>query len=187
VEIGRRAVIGLDFRMNELTGAVALAQLRKLDSILNHLREIKKVYKDGISSLNNIKFREVTDETGECATVLTLILPDAGLAEAVARRTGSTTLINSGWHVYRNMEQLLEKRTIDGKGCPFTCPYYSKDISYEKGMLPRTEDILSRAVNLSIGLHDKGIGAAYGLGPKDTVAIAEKKAAEFVSLVKDVV
>jgi len=187
VEIGKRTIIGLDFRMNELTAAVALAQLRKLDSILNHLRKIKKVFKEGISSLKNIKFRELPDPDGECATVLTIIFPDKETAEIVAKRLNTVTLINSGWHVYRNMEHLLNKSTVTKEKCPFSCPYYGKDVIYEKGMLPRTDDILSRAISLSIGLRDKGIGATYGLSPKDDIEKAKRKAEEFVKIVKDIV
>ena len=43
VEVGHRTIIGLDFRMNEVTGAVALAQLRKLDKIIAILRENKRI------------------------------------------------------------------------------------------------------------------------------------------------
>jgi hypothetical protein len=62
-----------------------------------------------------------------------------------------------------NMEQLLEKKTSDAQNCPFNGPYYGKNIEYSKGMLPKTEEILSRSINLSIGLRDKGIGAAWGI------------------------
>ena len=33
VQVGERSIIGFNFRMNELTGAVALAQVRKIDQI----------------------------------------------------------------------------------------------------------------------------------------------------------
>ena len=118
---------------------------------------------------------------------MTIILQDRETAEAIARRLNTTTLINSGWHVYRNMEQLLGQKTATKERCPFSCPYYGKNITYEKGMLPKTEDILSRAINLSIGLHDKGIGAVYGLSPKDGIEEAKRKADEFVGIVKDII
>ncbi|MDD5484019.1 MAG: DegT/DnrJ/EryC1/StrS family aminotransferase [Kiritimatiellae bacterium] len=178
VEIGKRSAIGLDFRMNELTGAVALAQLRKLDAVLNHLRAIKKTFKEKISGLKGIQFREITDAEGECATVLTIILPDREEAKTLARRLDTPLLINSGWHVYRNMEQILcrEFKTLDGQV-----------IKYEKGMLPRTEDILRRSMNLTIGLRDRGIGAVYGLGPKDTTKEAESKGYEFAKIVRETI
>ena len=38
LEIGKRSLVGINLRINELTGAVGLAQLRKLDMILARLR-----------------------------------------------------------------------------------------------------------------------------------------------------
>ena len=48
-EIGKRGIIGLNLRMHELTGAVALAQVKKLDHILSTLRAKKKKLKDMIN------------------------------------------------------------------------------------------------------------------------------------------
>ena len=45
VEVGKRSIIGLNFRMNELTGAFALAQVRKINHILATLHEKKKKLK----------------------------------------------------------------------------------------------------------------------------------------------
>ena len=39
VEVGTRSILGLNFRINELTAAVALAQLSKLDKIVATLRK----------------------------------------------------------------------------------------------------------------------------------------------------
>jgi len=47
--------------------------------------------------------------------------------------------------------------------CPFDCKEYGKDIEYKAHMLPKTDDILSRTVNISIGVVDPGIGAGYGI------------------------
>src|ERR1035437_5714833 len=45
VEVGARSVLGLNFRINELTAAVGLAQLAKLDKIVTTLREKRKKLK----------------------------------------------------------------------------------------------------------------------------------------------
>jgi len=44
LEVGNRGIIGLNFRINELTGAVALAQLRKLNKIISILQKNKISY-----------------------------------------------------------------------------------------------------------------------------------------------
>ena len=68
VEVGRRAVIGQNFRMGELSAAVLLAQLRKLDRILQRLRELKARFKKRIEDLPGLSFRRLNDPKGECAT-----------------------------------------------------------------------------------------------------------------------
>ena len=57
VEVGRRDILGLDFRMTELNGAMALAQLRKIDKIVATLRAKKKKFKSLIADAGGFKFR----------------------------------------------------------------------------------------------------------------------------------
>jgi dTDP-4-amino-4,6-dideoxygalactose transaminase len=186
VEVGHRTVIGLDFRMNEVTGAVALAQLRKLDKIIAALRENKRRFKAGIRDIKGLGFREITDEDGECATLLTLILPEVKTAQRLAKGLGTDTLDHSGWHVYNNWEHVLSRSTVTKEKCPFSCPYYKGRVPYRKGMCPKTDDILSRAINISIGVSDKGLGASFGITIKDDKAAIDKKIEEFRRTIKEV-
>ena len=78
------------------------------------------------------------------------------------------------------MEQILEKRTITAEGCPFTCPYYKGgEVKYWKGMLPKTESLLKRAINISIGVSDGGLGSAFGVTMRDGSNEVDARAAEF--------
>ena len=150
VEVGERSVLGMNCRMNELTGAVALAQLRKLDRIIAVLREKKKKFKGLISSVPGLRFRTLNDPAGECATILTVLFNSPEKAALVSQRLGTTTVDKSGWHVYSNMEHF--NRYLKEHGLP-----------YGKGAYPRTDDILSRAINLSVGVVDAGLGAGFGI------------------------
>src|SRR5208283_2235373 len=109
-EVGNRPFVGLDFRMTELTAAVLLAQLKKVDTIVAHLHANKSRFKQALTDLPNLEFREITDSEGECATLLTVFLPTEAIARAMAQELGTRVVADSGWHVYANMEQLLEKR-----------------------------------------------------------------------------
>jgi dTDP-4-amino-4,6-dideoxygalactose transaminase len=185
VEVGKRPFIGLDFRMTELSAAVLLAQLRRLPTIHNHLHANKRRLKQAISDVPGLDFREITDPEGECATLLTVFLPSEEIARKVAKELGTKVIADSGWHVYGNMEQILEKRTITPEGCPFTCPYYKGgEVKYWKGMLPQTDDLLSRAINISIGVSDAGLGSAFGVTMRDGFAEVDQRAEEFRRVVK---
>jgi dTDP-4-amino-4,6-dideoxygalactose transaminase len=164
VEQGKRTILGLNFRMNELTAAVAEAQLKKLDYIKKKLLENKQRLKAILSEIKEIEFRKVLDDRGDVGTLLTFFMPTIESAERLANKIGCTTVAKSGWHVYNNMEHVLGKMTVTSEGCPFTCPYYKgPEINYYKGMLPQTDDLLSRAINISVGVSDAGLGSAYGI------------------------
>ena len=180
VEVGQRPFVGQDFRMTELAAAVLLAQLDKLDQILNHLRGNKRRLKDAIVGLPGLEFREITDPQGECATLLTVFLPNEEIARKVAEELNTKVVADSGWHVYSNMEQILEKRTITPEGCPFTCPYYKGgEVKYWRGMLPQTDALLTRAINISVGVSDPGLGSAFGVTMRDGSDSVDACAAEF--------
>jgi dTDP-4-amino-4,6-dideoxygalactose transaminase len=176
-EVGERPFIGLDFRMTELQGAVLLAQLAKLPYIRQHLHANKRIIKSLLSDLPGLQFRELPDQEGEAATLLTLILPTAEIARQVAQDLDAKVLAEAGWHVYNNMEPILEKRLPIERGCPFNCPEtYDQDVRYEQGMLPQTDDLLARAVNIGIGMVDRGLGATFGTTIHDGAEQAKAQA-----------
>ena len=74
IQVGERNILGLNFRVNEVTGAVALAQLRKIDMICSMLQEKKQKLNHQIVSMKkSFKFRTLNDEAGAIATVCTVI------------------------------------------------------------------------------------------------------------------
>jgi dTDP-4-amino-4,6-dideoxygalactose transaminase len=177
LEVGNRSIIGINLRINELTGAVALAQLRKIEYIVSTLREKKEKLKAAISEIDGMGFRIITDPE-ECGTLLTLLFKNKDTADRFAEKIGTKTIAHSGWHVYNNMEQILEKKTITDYKCPFVCEKYGTDIEYKAHMLPKTDDILERAVNISVGVVDKGLGSPFGISivsdDKEIFEVAEK-------------
>jgi 8-amino-3,8-dideoxy-alpha-D-manno-octulosonate transaminase len=174
--------LGLDFRYTELQAAVLLGQIRKLPPMLDHLRANKKRFKAAIADLPGLDFREVIDPQDEIGTILTVILPTAEIAAQIAHDLGSTVVAGAGWHVYNNMEHLLEQRVVNPVGCSFSCPHYAErggEIRYWKGMLPQTDELLARAINISIGVPDPGLGASFGVTVTDGPDVVDQRAAEF--------
>ncbi|RPI03130.1 MAG: DegT/DnrJ/EryC1/StrS family aminotransferase [Calditrichaeota bacterium] len=165
VEVGSRSILGMNFRMNELTGAVALAQLRRLDGIIQILRQKKAQLKSLLQGIPAIGFRRLNDPAGDCATLCTLLLSSAAQAAGVAQQLATTTVDNSGWHVYANMEHF--NRWLKEQGMP-----------HGKGAFPRTDDTLSRAINLSVGVVDAGLGAGFGINIHSDEAEIEQIAAK---------
>lgn len=183
VELGKRPFVGLDFRYTELQAAVMLAQLRKLPFLLSKLRENKAHYKQILATLPNIEFREITDPAGEIATMLTVVLPTAEIAENIARELGTKVVGEAGWHVYYNMEQIIEQRGMAQDACVFNnCVHYRKrggHVEYYKGMLPNTDALVARSINISIGVSDPGLSSGYGVTITDGLSEVEQRAELF--------
>ena len=164
-------MLGLNFRLNEITAAVALAQLNKLDRIVEKLRENRSKFKKLISEAKGFKFRILNDPEGDAATLCTVIFDTREQAVKVTRALGSKTVDQSGWHVYANMEHIL--RHLKQIGQPHT-----------RGSYPKTDDILNRSMNISIGVVDGGLGAGWGININSTDAEIEDAAKQFIDACK---
>jgi 8-amino-3,8-dideoxy-alpha-D-manno-octulosonate transaminase len=178
--MGRRPFLGLDFRMTELTAAVLLAQLRKLDPIVNRLRENKALFKSLIADGPGLSFRTLPDPPGDLATHLVVLFPTERAARAVAGELDSRVLADSGWHIYSQMEHLLSERTASMKGPPFH-DRSDGDVRdhYWPGMLPRTDDLVRRAMTIGIGVSDLNLGSNFGVTIRDGADIIHERAARF--------
>jgi len=174
-----RPFLGMNFRMTELSGAVLLAQLHRLDAIRAHLRANKAIVTAALADLTGLEFRSLADPDGDVATHCVVVLPSAAIARDIAAEVGSITLAESGWHVYTNMEHVLAKRTVTGKGCPFDCRCFNEeDVVYRRGMLPRTDELLARSISFGIGVFDTNL-APFGLRMRDDADVARERAAQF--------
>jgi 8-amino-3,8-dideoxy-alpha-D-manno-octulosonate transaminase len=171
VEVGSRNILGLNFRMNEITAAVGLEQLKKIDRITNTLRTKRATFKRLIENVKGFSFRHLHDPEGDCATICSIIFDSQEKAQVVATALGTKTVDQSGWHVYSNMEHVLNH--LKNIGQPYT-----------KGAYPKTDDILSRAMNISIGVVDGGLGTAWGININSTDAEIEAAANHFISVCK---
>jgi 8-amino-3,8-dideoxy-alpha-D-manno-octulosonate transaminase len=163
---------GQNYRMSELTGAVALAQFRKLNDIVSRMRKNKKLIKDRIKDLPNIEFREVTDEAGDTAICLVFFLPRADQVEAFVKALNAEGveaggIYNKGvpdWHIYPHWKMLIEKMMPTKQGCPFNCAQSGPVPDYKPDACPQTMAWLGRSVHLDIPPQ---------LGAKDCEQIAE--------------
>ena len=88
-------------------------------------------------------------------------------ADKVSRALGSKTVDQSGWHVYSNMEHVLNH--LKSVGQPHTI-----------GSYPKTDDILRRAMNISVGVVDGGLGSGWGININSSDADIENVARQFI-------
>ena len=73
-------MLGYNYRISELNAAVGLAQLGKIDLMLERQRAAKAVLAKALAGISGVEFREIPDESGDTATFFTFFLPDEDLA-----------------------------------------------------------------------------------------------------------
>ena len=144
--------LGNNYRISELNAAVGLAQLRKLDFILEKQRAHKQVLKEALGNTPEITFREIPDENGDSATFLSFFLPNKSRAREVAKGLaragvdGCFYWFDNNWHYIRQWDHLKELRA---PAKPFArlldhCPDYW-DVK-----LPESDRIMSRTISMLI-------------------------------------
>jgi 8-amino-3,8-dideoxy-alpha-D-manno-octulosonate transaminase len=155
----KRNFIGFNYRMMELQGALGLAQLRKLDSvILKKQRENKTRIKDALLKIDPLKFRNIPDPSGDTATFITFFLPTVDQTEkfnAVMAEEGAGAVYwyKNDWHYFERWEHLLEGKSIVGSAYPFKSEKGETRCAYDKSSLPATSEIMSRCLSIGININ----------------------------------
>lgn len=152
-----RSILGFNYRMNELQGALGLAQLRKLDTMISEQKKNKAAIKAMLQGVKGIKFRELPDPEGDTATFLAFNLPDAGTAEKFqqALSAGGLDAVcykKNAWHYAPNWEHFLAQSTANSKKFPFTNPMYKGNARYDRKDIPQADDLLGRTLVMGINI-----------------------------------
>ena len=80
-----RTIWGFNYKMNEMQGAVGLAQLKKMDYILAKQQEHKKIIKEALKGVKDIEFREISDSEGDAGDTLFFFLENKDKAKLFAK------------------------------------------------------------------------------------------------------
>jgi 8-amino-3,8-dideoxy-alpha-D-manno-octulosonate transaminase len=152
-----RTILGFNYRMNELQGAIGLAQLRKLDRVIAGQRANKATIKAMLAGVRGVGFRELPDADGDTATFLAFNLPTEDMAarfqKALAAGGVDTTCFKfNKWHYVPNWEHFLAQATANAKQYPFKDPSYTGKASYGREGIPRAEDLLGRTLVMGISV-----------------------------------
>lgn len=81
-----RNIWGFNYKSTELHGAIGLAQLEKLDFILQRQRENKSAIKIGISKSPGIEFRQIPDPCGDAADTLIFMVQNRQAAVLFSKK-----------------------------------------------------------------------------------------------------
>jgi 8-amino-3,8-dideoxy-alpha-D-manno-octulosonate transaminase len=149
---------GMNLRMPELSGAVLLAQLARLDGILDAIRTRYRALEEGIIAVfgqAGATMRPSHDRDGDIGLAMMFQMPDSNRAGWVvdallAERVEAELLYSPDafdFHVYPQWNSILSKRSWTPEGGPWR---WSAPVEYSADMCPRTLDILARTVHISV-------------------------------------
>jgi 8-amino-3,8-dideoxy-alpha-D-manno-octulosonate transaminase len=147
-------ILGYNYRISELNAAVGLAQLRKLDDILDKQRAHKKALKEAMAGLPGVEFRRLPDEKGDSATFLSFMFPDEQKARESAAALngagvdGSFYWYDNNWHYLRKWHHLKKMR----RAAKLPIETYADAPNYDSIELPQSDNIMARTVSMQIKL-----------------------------------
>ena len=147
-------ILGTNYRISELGAAVGLAQLRKLDWILETQRRNKSRLREAFASSGDVTFRSIPDPEGDSATFLSLFAPDEDTARAWTRALADAGVpgcfywYDNNWHYPRRWEHLKEMRTPGLS--PLTLLDPPPDLSVMD--IERSDRIMSRTISMLVKL-----------------------------------
>lgn len=145
---------GSQFRMNELTAAVALAQLRKVDGLRAHCRVLSRRIMDRIGRLEGLVFRRIPDPEGDSGIEIYFHLETEQLAQtftaALAERNVHC-LKMTGTYCHYSKSYCTEGRAHAPGASPFLGFSAIPPEGYRAEDFPRTESLVHRFVALPMG------------------------------------
>jgi len=151
---------GYDFRMDELAGALGLAQVRRLPGLLERMRSNKARIAEGIEDLvaKGIAPRRQNDLAGDTAIALLFFVPTVERCERFVRALVAEGVDAShayhrdipDWHVAHHWRHLIERATPTPEGYPFTDPAREAPPPDYDDLCPRSADLLARAVHINV-------------------------------------
>lgn len=150
---------GENYRMSELQGAVALAQIRKARKFIAGYRAAFTRIVGQLKLPAGVTLQRVSDPAGDACTNLILFLPSVeqtkrALAAMQAVGVPAGGIYDSkvkDWHIYTYWEHILGKKSVARDGLPWTGVPAAELPQYSKTMCPQCTDYLSRAIMIDIG------------------------------------
>ena len=146
--------IGTNFRISELNAAVGVAQLRKLDRILETQRRHKRVLKEGLSDVKQLQFRDIPDPAGDSATFLSFMLPDEQESRQAAKKLAEAGVdacfywYDNNWHYHRQWDHIKKLRSPG----PLSLAKLTGGRDLTKTSLPQSDAIMGRTISMLIKL-----------------------------------
>ncbi|MCP3873970.1 MAG: DegT/DnrJ/EryC1/StrS family aminotransferase [Desulfobacteraceae bacterium] len=146
-------IMGTNFRISELNAAVGLAQLNKLDQIIETQRNNKYAIKDAMADIPDVSFRYIPDAKGDSATFLSFFLPTQDRTKQVAENlaengVGCPYWYDNNWHYYKKWNHLKQMK----RSAKLAFELADNLPDYQNLELPESDNIMKRTLSMQIML-----------------------------------
>ncbi len=149
---------GENYRMSELQGAVAVAQIRKASSYLKGYRQNKRRIAQALELPKGVSLQRVADPKGDAGICLILFMPDIQKTKWALQAMQAEGVPAGGiydqkvkdWHIYAYWEHILGRKAVASDGLPWSGVPKSELPKYDPKMCPQCLDYLSRAIMIDI-------------------------------------
>jgi 8-amino-3,8-dideoxy-alpha-D-manno-octulosonate transaminase len=145
--------MGVNYRMNEMTGAVLLAQLRKLDGILAQQRRRGGYVIERVSRIPGIKLRRSNDWKGELHLTLDLLLSSQELRDQFlkAMKAENVPMERPSAAVVLPAQPPIANKAVPHPAWPSFNSPRGRELRYGADSVPRTMEIFNRTATLTVG------------------------------------
>lgn len=148
------AFAGGQFRLSELSSAMALAQIRKVDAIKEHCRALQARVVEKVNGLSGIKLRRIPDPDGDFGFEIYLMFDDLAHVAPFHEKLDALNVncgARTGTYPQYNRDYLITGRVHHPALSPFKDDKEWPSKGYRAEDFPRTEDLTKRYVALPLG------------------------------------
>jgi len=156
-------MLGWNYRMNEIEAAIVRVQLQKLNGFLKKRRKLINYLNKRLRTVDGIITPIVKKGCTHTYYQYALKIDKSKIPISVnlllkALNAEGMDFLPGYKPLY--LQPLYQKMIVYGnRGCPFTCGFYGKTISYKKGLCPTAESlyervVLTEAIRPSLGFKD---------------------------------
>jgi dTDP-4-amino-4,6-dideoxygalactose transaminase len=151
---GGETLVGLNYRMNEETGAILCAQLRKLEALVANHQRMHRYVAEKLQNLSGLKLRPSNDPEGDIGISLDLLLPNRELRDQfIKAMTAENVPMDVGILGTRNLPTMgyIEDKVAPHPQWPSFNTPRGIAMKYGAECSPRSVDLKNRYASLYIG------------------------------------
>ena len=157
----RHASLGFNYRLSELSSAVAFAQVERLDELVKQRIEVAKLYADALGDTKWLIPQKVPKGYRHSYWTFALMLSDKTKVNWYGFRNKYIEFggdgIYAAWQL-SYLEPAFRNHVFYNKGCPVRCSHYMGRLQkYEKGLCPVAESIQPKLLQFKTNYFDLAI------------------------------